>query len=145
MTIPDNMLPINAGPRVQTAEDFECLEQARLAALVQRDMPLAWQLHAADFHLVTPRGAVYTRERYLGEVAEGLLTYLSWEPGPMLARTTPSMTLLRYQAQLVVDSGGGQGVALTCWHTDSYELRDGVWQVVWSQATALPAARSDAP
>ena len=25
------------------------------------------------------------------------------------------------------------------WHTDIYELRDGRWQVVWSQATRIPA------
>jgi hypothetical protein len=26
---------------------------------------------------------------------------------------------------------------LHCWHTDSYEQRDGRWQVVWSQATEI--------
>ena len=31
----------------------------------------------------------------------------------------------------------GAPFSLGCWHTDTYELRDGHWQVVWSQATAI--------
>src|ERR1017187_6792813 len=33
--------------------------------------------------------------------------------------------------------GDGQGTPFQCWHTDSYELKDEVWQAVWSQATAI--------
>ncbi len=33
---------------------------------------------------------------------------------------------------------------MTCWHTDSYELRDGRRQAVWSQATTIsPHAPGD--
>ena len=55
----------------------------------------------------------------------------------MMVRIYSTVALLRYQAQIVVDSGSGRA-ALTCWHTDHYELRDGCWQVVWSHATARP-------
>lgn len=34
-------------------------------------------------------------------------------------------------------SDNGQPVSLTCWHTDCYEWRNGRWQAVWSQATAI--------
>ena len=41
------------------------------------------------------------------------------------------VAVLRYRARISFDDGPG----FTCWHTDCYELRNGQWQVVWSQAT----------
>lgn len=131
------MQPINAVTRLSRAEDFCELERQRLQALVQRDMSLAWQLHSADFQLITSTGYMYTRDQYLGEVESGLLNYSRWEPAAITVRLHEKMALLRYQAQLEVDSGAGQVLALRCWHMDSYELIDDLWQVVWSQATAI--------
>ena len=129
--------PINAYTRVVEADDFCALERLRLQALVQRDMRLAWQLHAVDFQLITPTGYLYSREQYLGEIEAGQLTYTTWEPQTMAVRRHPHVVLLRYQAKLVVDSGAGGSSTLQCWHTDAYEVHEGLWQVVWSQATAL--------
>jgi hypothetical protein len=128
--------PINAAALVVGVDDFRALERSRLRALVDKDMPLARQLHAADFQLVTPTGSMYSRDRYLGEIESGQLTYFVWEPGPIEVRLNPTMALLRYPARIEVDSGAGRSAAFRCWHTDSYELIDGFWQLVWSQATA---------
>jgi hypothetical protein len=128
---------INAQAVVTHADDFRALERARLKALVDRDMALAWQLHAADFQLVTPIGYAYTRDRYLGQIDAGELKYLTWEPQAIDVRLTPDMALLRYKATLQVDSGQHQPSPMQCWHIDSYELHDGFWRVVWSQATAI--------
>lgn len=119
------------------ADDFRTLEHARLQSLVERNMPLAWRLHAPDFHLVTPRGQTYSREAYLGEVESGGLRYLEWTPEAMQVHAFADVALLRYRARLVMDSGSAQPATFECWHTDSYELRDGTWQVVWSQATSI--------
>ena len=100
-------------------------------------MPLARRLHAPDFQLVTPRGVPYSRDEYLAEVESGGLRYLKWEPKAIDVRLFPEIALLRYQAHLEMGFGGPQAAAFDCWHTDSYELRDGAWQVVWSQATAI--------
>jgi hypothetical protein len=126
------------------AANFSCaadhireVERSRLRALVERNMELAWRLHAADFQLVTPGGNTFTREQYLGKIAEGRLRYLRWEPGPMDVRLRGETALIRYRATLELDAGNGHGTPFQCWHIDTYELNDASWQVVWSQATAI--------
>lgn len=114
------------------------LERSRLAALVARDMPLAWRLHAPDFQLVTPGGSSFSREHYLGKIEQGTLRYLRWEPGDMAVRMATDMAVIRYRATLELDAGDGHGTPFQCWHIDTYELNgEGLWQVVWSQATAI--------
>ncbi|MGL4575262.1 MAG: nuclear transport factor 2 family protein [Burkholderiaceae bacterium] len=128
-----NSEPINTPAQISTADDLCALERARLKALVDRNMPLAWQLHAPDFQLITPSGRVFSREHYLGMIGEGVLVYKRWEPGAMQVRMHERTALLRYPATLEMNSAPFQ-----CWHIDSYELIDGLWQAVWSQATKSP-------
>jgi hypothetical protein len=92
-------------------------------------------LHSPEFHLITPRGATHSRESYLGAVAVGGLVYLAWEAAAILVRRLGRVALLRYQAELEMPSENGKRSSFACWHTDSYELQDDSWQVVWSQAT----------
>ncbi|WP_238947708.1 nuclear transport factor 2 family protein [Caldimonas brevitalea] len=122
---------------VKTADDFRLLERSRLQALVECDMPRALPLHAVDFQLITPRGASYTRDQYLQEVESGGLRYLKWDPEDIAVHAFPEVAVLRYRAQLEMDSGSGAPARFVCWHTDTYELREGLWQVVWSHATAV--------
>lgn len=126
-------------PTDWTPDQVRAIERARLQALVARDMPLAWRLHAPDFQLVTPGGRAFTRAQYLGKVESGVLRYLRWEPGEMAVRMRAGSAVIRYQATLELDGGDGHGTPFLCWHIDSYELNeDGTqWQVVWSQATAI--------
>jgi hypothetical protein len=119
------------------ADAFRELERSRLNAVVARNMELASQLHAVDFQLITPTGHSYRRDQYLGEIETGQLKYITWDPEEMEVRLHATVTLLRYQARLEVESGRGQASTFHCWHTDSYELINGLWQVVWSQATAI--------
>jgi hypothetical protein len=113
------------------------LETRRIQAILARDMPLLWQLHAPDYQLITPSGRTYTRERYLDDIESRTLRYLRWEAGDMAVRSSAQMAIIRYQVTLELDSGNGTGTPFLCWHTDSYELRDGAWQAIWSQATAV--------
>ena len=106
------------------------LETRRIQAILARDMPLLWQLHSPDYQLVTPAGRTYSRERYLGDIESNTLRYLRWAQGDMEVRACAQMAIIRYQATLELDSGDGTGTPFLCWHTDSYELRDGVWQAV---------------
>ena len=124
----------NGRLRASTPEDdIRALEHARVQSLLQRDMPTAWRLHAPDYQLITPSGAVWSRERYLSRVEAGTLVYLQWQAGPMQVRLRGTMAVVRYPATLQLDAG----TAFKCWHTDSYEQTDGQWQAVWSQATAI--------
>ena len=131
------MACINSAERVLSADDFRALERSRLRSLVQRDMELAEALHSPEFHLVTPGGNTRSREAYLTAVQTGAITYLKWQPGEIIVRQFGNVVLLRYRADLEMPSQSGGTSSFGCWHTDSYELHNGFWQVVWSQATRI--------
>ena len=122
---------------VPSVEAFRSLERTRLQALVRKDMPLAFQLHAPDFHLITPTGASCTREEYLGNVEAGELNYLRWQPHEMSVRLFADVALLRYRADLEMGASAETAKAFSCWHTDSYERRGDTWQFVLSHATLI--------
>jgi hypothetical protein len=119
------------------AEMLRGLERARTEALVQRDLPTIERLHAPDYELITPSGRVYDRQAYIGAIAAEPF-YASWRHGPMRARLSNAMALLRYQALIKLASGR----VVACWHLDAYQLRFGSWQAVCSQATELPLQKS---
>ncbi len=125
------------------AEHLRATERARLRALVEANMDVARPLHADDFQLITPSGVALSKEEYLGHIASGHFDYRVWEPDVIAVRVQGKMALLRYQAHLDIIVGGYTGPLGPLeppgryWHTDSYEQRDGRWQVVWSQATAI--------
>lgn len=119
-----------------SADYFRELERERTQALVAQNMELAERLHAPQYHLVTPGGKSFKREAYLSAVASGALRYVRWEPQDIEVRLSSGMAIVRYKACLEFPSG----TVVVCWHTDSYEPRDGRWQAVWSQATAIPQA-----
>lgn len=100
-------------------------------------MELAQALHAPEFHLVTPGGKARSRESYLTAVRTGAITYLQWHAAEIMVRQFSDVVLLRYQADLQMPSPSGGTSSFACWHTDAYELHNGVWQVVWSQATRV--------
>ena len=112
-------------------------ERQRLRALVEGDMQVADALHADDYQLITPRGFALTKQEYLGDIASGQLRYQVFEPvSETTVRGDAQVALLRYVAQISVADAGGLA-DLRCWHTDCYEMRNGRWQAVWSQATAI--------
>jgi len=129
MTMPESP----TGQPVPTADFFRRLEAERTQALVTQDMACAERLHATDYQLITPFGKTFDRASYLCAVASSPF-YASWEIGAMDVRMSPGMAIVRYRARL----GFPSGKAIDCWHTDSYELRNGQWQAVWSQATQVP-------
>lgn len=119
---------------------FRELERSRIRALVGRDMEVLWRLHAEEYQLVTPSGRTFGRERYLRDIESGNLHYWRWEAGPMDVRATEHMAIVRYQATLELGSADDHRTSIQCWHSDSYELKQGHWQAVWSQATAIRAS-----
>jgi hypothetical protein len=98
---------------------------------------LAHQLHADDFQLITPAGGALSKEQYLGGIASGEIDYRVWEPDSIAVRLYGQAAVLRYQSQLEIVVRGRQVPLRRYWHTDSYEKRNGRWQVVWSQATEI--------
>lgn len=121
-----------------TIEDLiRSTERARVRALVEGNTDEAIGYHGVDFELITPIGAILTREQYLGAIAVGQINYLSWEPGHIAVRCRSTTATIRYRASLEVEFGGHPVPRTNYWHTDSYEFLDGRWQAVWSQATEI--------
>ena len=122
------------------ADALRDVERARLRSLVDADMATASALHADDYQLITPSGRALTKAEYLDGVASNELNYLAFEPiSEVAVWGDDRIALLRYVARIEIQ-GGDDLARLTCWHTDSYEKRDGRWQAVWSQATRITAA-----
>ena len=120
------------------ADDVRSAEKKRLSALLTGNMEVARQLHADDFQLVTPLGAVFSKEEYLGAVAAGILHYHAWElDSPIDVRMYPDVALIRYRAQVEVELQGQRYPRAPAWFTDAYEKRDGQWRIVWSQGTGI--------
>ena len=121
----------------QQMEWLRHAERSRVRVLVAADVAAARLLHADDFQLITPIGSMLSREDYLGAIASGHMRYVSWEPEAISVRLYGAAAVLRYQAQLEIVFAGHAVPRARYWHTDSYEWRDGRWQAVWSQATAI--------
>jgi hypothetical protein len=120
------------------ADDVRACAQKRLSALITGDKEVAWQIHADDFQLVTPLGAVFSKEEYLGAVAAGIIHYLAMELDSAIdVRMYDDVALIRYRAQIEVEVQG-QGYPRAPYRfTDAYEKRDGQWRIVWSQGTGI--------
>jgi hypothetical protein len=61
---------------------------------------------------------------------------LSEPESEIAVRCYGEAAVVRYRVRIEVGFGEGQD-ADAFWHTDLYELRDGRWQAVWSQATRI--------
>jgi len=117
-----------------SSADLPDLERRRLRALLAADIKTAAPIHADDYQLVTPNGSEMTKDDYLGAIASGQLRYRIFEPVSDIAVLGDEpVAIVRYQARISFDDRAG----LLCWHTDGYQMRDGRWQVVWSQATQI--------
>lgn len=79
------------------ADELRATESERLRALLNGDMEVARKLHADNFQLVTPMGAVFSKEEYLRAIAAGDLHYLAWElDSPIDVRAYGKVALIRY-------------------------------------------------
>ena len=124
--------------RESDASLIRATERQRLRALVEANIEVARRLHADDFQLINPRGESLSKEQYLGGIASGQIDYLVWEPeSPIKVRLYGRAAVIRYRSQLEIVVQGQKVPLQRYWHTDSYEKRNGRWQVVWSQATGI--------
>ena len=121
-----------------TAETVAAKQSERSAALLNADMQAAESIHADDFQLITPLGAVFSKEQYLGAVTAGIIRYSALElDSPVDARVYGEVAVLRYRTQIEVEVQGQLYPRAAYWFTDVYEKRDEQWQIVWSQGTGV--------
>jgi len=129
-------------PDVSAADEgrqLRRIETTRLRALVNKDMRTADALHASDFQVVPPQGIPLTREEYLSRVESDDIDYIVFEPTSKIeVRVSGDTAVMWYMSNIDVSvAGGARRVAHAAWHTAFYERRQGRWQAVWEQATAV--------
>ncbi len=120
------------------ADRLRAIESTRLQALVDADTATARRLTAPDFQLINPAGVPLSRDDFLGGVEAGVIDFLSLHPSSLVdVRMSGDSATLRYQTSfdLIV---GGTHLTHEAWTTALYERRDGRWQIVWGQTTAVP-------
>ena len=116
-------------------EKVRSVELRRLQALVSADMATLEQLHAPDFHLITPTGRVRSKAEYLRSVSSGESDYLRQKPDEIEVRLQGPMAAIRYRWQVGMIFQGRNLGLIEGWSTGLYERRDGTWKIVWFQAT----------
>ncbi|MGH3345379.1 MAG: nuclear transport factor 2 family protein, partial [Nocardioides sp.] len=86
-------------PGIDPSDDLRAAERARLRALVEPDLDVADALHADDYQLITPGGAVLSKQDYLGAVAAGELDYRTFEAvSDVAVRAGEHFGVVRYRA-----------------------------------------------
>jgi Domain of unknown function (DUF4440) len=124
----------------ELAEELGNIERERLRCLVDARVDDAHALHAADFELVTPSGAVWSREHYLGGIASGDINYRRFEAVSNIdVMVDGDLAVLRYRSAIDIAVKGQEPGPLECWHLDCYRraANSAPWQVRWSQATSI--------
>ena len=111
------------------ADLIRATERQRLRALVEANVDVARQLHADDFQLINPRDETFSKDQYLGGIASGEFDYLVWEPESIEVRVYGEGAVIRYRSQLEIVFHGQKVTLRRYWHTDSYQKRNGRWQV----------------
>jgi ketosteroid isomerase-like protein len=126
------------------AEAIRAVQCERSAVLLAINIESFRRIHADDFQLVTPLGAVFSKDQYLGALQAGIIKYSILElDSPVDVRVYGDVALVRYRAQIEVDVQGQKYPRAGYWFTDAYEKRVGRWQIVWSQGTPISSQRSE--
>jgi Domain of unknown function (DUF4440) len=127
----------NAGTGRSAADQVRTAERTLLRAAVDGDTHTAGTLLAPDLQLIDVTGTAETRADYLASIGGGV-DFVTLQPiGPISVRVHGDSAVARVKLKFKVVAHG-QTVQHEGWTTDLFERRDGRWQVVWSQTTAVP-------
>ena len=127
----------NAGTGRSAADQVRSAERTLLRAAVDADTHTAGSLLAPGLQLIDVTGTANTRADYLATIG-GEVDFVTLEPiGPISVRVHGDSAVTRVKLKFKVVAGG-LTVQHEGWTTDLFEQRDGRWQVVWSQSTAVP-------
>jgi len=119
------------------ADQVRTAERTLLRAEVDGNTHTAGALLAPDLQLIDPTGGAGTRADDLANIGGGV-DFVTIEPiEPIGVRVHGDSAVARLKLKFKVVAFG-QTVQHDGWTTDLWERRDGRWQLVWSQTTAIP-------
>ena len=127
----------NTGTGRSAADQVRTAERTLLRAEVDGNTHTAGALLAPDLQLIDPTGGAGTRADDLADIGGGI-DFVTIEPiEPIGVRVHGDSAVARLKLKFKVVAFG-QTVQHDGWTTDLWERRDGRWQLVWSQTTAVP-------
>ena len=127
----------NAGTARSAADQVRTAERTLLRAAVDGDTRTAGALLAPDLQLIDPTGGAETRADDLAGIGGGV-DFVTLKPiKPISVRVHGDNAVARLKLKFKVVAFG-QTVQHDGWTTDLWQRRDGRWQLVWSQTTAIP-------
>lgn len=121
-------------------DELAGIERRRLRSLVDVRVEEADGLHAPDFRIVNPRGWVWTKEQYLGGIADGSIDYHRFDVvSDLEVSVDGDLAVLRYRSAIEITVAGHGPSTMQCWHLDCYrrESAGSPWRARWSQATEI--------
>jgi hypothetical protein len=119
------------------ADQVRTAERTLLRAELDADTHAAGRLLAPGLQLIDVTGAANTRADYLAAIGGGV-DFVTLKPiGPISVRMQGDSAVARVKLRFKVVAQG-QTVQHEGWTTDLFERRNGRWQLVWSQSTAVP-------
>ena len=126
-----------AGTGGSAADQVRTAERTLLRAAVDGDTHTAGALLAPDLQLIDVTGTAETRADYLANIGGGI-DFVALQPiEPISVRVYGNTAVARLKLNFKV-AARGQTLQHEGWTTDIFEQRDGRWQLVWSQTTAIP-------
>jgi len=126
-----------AGTPTSAADQVRTAERTLLRAAVDGDTRTAAALLAPDLQLIDVTGTPETRADYLANIGGGV-DFVTLKPiKPISVRVYGDNAVARVKLRFKVVAHG-LTLLHAGWTTDLFERRDGRWQVVWSQSTAIP-------
>jgi Domain of unknown function (DUF4440) len=127
----------NAGTGRSAADQVRTAERTLLRAAVDADTHTAGKLLAPGLQLIDVIGTAETRADYLATIGGGV-DFVTLQPIDTISvRVHGDSAVSRVKLKFKVVAQG-QTVQHEGWTTGLFELRDGRWQLVWSQNTAVP-------
>ncbi|RZQ61567.1 nuclear transport factor 2 family protein [Amycolatopsis suaedae] len=113
-------------------------EKDRIRSLLDVDPEAYDRLHAPEYELCNPTGAVWTKAQYLDLLTTGQVAYRSLELlSDPVAVAGEGVVVLRYRCAIEVTVDGTDIPRHEAWHTDVYVSGGNGWRCVWSQATGI--------
>ena len=126
-----------AGTATSPAGQVRTTERALLSAVVAHDTHAAGALMAPGFQQIDVTGTPETRAEFLTNIG-GQIDFVKDNPVSSISvRVHGDSAVARVKVRLKVVAGG-QATDCGAWNTDLFERRQGHWQLVWSQTTAIP-------
>jgi ketosteroid isomerase-like protein len=114
------------------------LEERRWAAMIAKDTDTLADLFADEMCYTHSNGVAEDKASYLKSIAERIFDYKSVERSDQQASRVGDTVLLTGRAEFDVVAGGRE-VHLNVRHTVVWVRKDGRWQFLCWQSTALPA------